>query len=253
MTSLDFAASNGPEKTTPAVGMVPHLKRLIETLPGCVMRTDLEGCLLAANDSALQLLGVTEHAKVLTKSLTERISAEHAEDWRAFLRRSWSEGASSVECELVDFTGDQRFILFKSVAQPQHFDGTESLILTAQDLASRRRLERALNEHQGCAVTIDALRTELQLAEAEHQRLAAQPEGQHSSAVQSSTQDATNDSVKQQVADLKARLAAKEKEWQTRCDELTAQVAQHDSERQRMATLLDEQAGEHRRATETAA
>ena len=50
MTSLDFAASNGPEKNTPAVGMVPHLKRLIETLPGCVMRTDLEGCLLAAND-----------------------------------------------------------------------------------------------------------------------------------------------------------------------------------------------------------
>src|SRR5215831_8183337 len=118
MSSVELTTLDGSGKTPSApVGMISHLKHLIESLPVCVMRTDLEGCLLAANDSALQLLGVTEHAKVLTKSLTERISAEHAEDWRAFLRRSWSEGASSVECELVDFTGDQRFILFKSVAQ----------------------------------------------------------------------------------------------------------------------------------------
>src|SRR5262245_26361575 len=173
MTSLDFAASNGPEKNTPAVGMVPHLKRLIETLPGCVMRTDLEGCLLAANDSALHLLGVAEHAKVLTKSLTERVSAEHIEDWRAFLLRGWSEGASSVECELVDFTGAHRIILIKAVAQPTHADGIQSLILTATDLASRRRLERALNEHQSCATTIEALRSELQRSETERQRIVA--------------------------------------------------------------------------------
>src|SRR5262249_57074982 len=101
MTSVEVPA-NGPEKAAPApVGMIPHLKHLIESLPVCVMRTDLEGCLLAANDSALQMLGVTEHGKVLSKSLSERISAEHTEDWRAFLQRSWSEGAGSVECELI--------------------------------------------------------------------------------------------------------------------------------------------------------
>src|SRR5215510_15464457 len=120
MSSVDLTV-NGPEKTAPApVGMVTHLKHLIESLPVCVMRTDLEGCLLAANDSALQLLGVTEHAKVLSKSLSERISAEHTEDWRAFLLRSWDEGAASVECELIDFNAAHRFILVKSVAQPTH-------------------------------------------------------------------------------------------------------------------------------------
>src|SRR6476660_6627907 len=134
MSSVEIAAPNGPDKNASApVGMVSHLKHLIESLPVCVMRTDLEGCLLAANDSALQLLGVTEHAKVLGRSLSERISAEHTEDWLGFLRRGWSEGASSVECELVDFAGAHRIILIKSVAQPTHADGIQSLILTAQD------------------------------------------------------------------------------------------------------------------------
>src|SRR5690349_4341480 len=104
MSSVELTTLDGPEKTpSPPVGMISHLKHLIESLPVCVMRIDLNGCLLAANDSALQLLGVTEHAKVLTKSLSERVSAEHTEDWHAFLQRTWTEGAGSVECELIDF------------------------------------------------------------------------------------------------------------------------------------------------------
>src|SRR5215831_1583489 len=178
MSSVELTTLDGAEKTPPApVGMVSHLKHLIESLPVCVMRTDLNGCLLAANDSALQLLGVSEHAKVLSKSLTERISAEHTEDWRVFLQRSWTEGAGSLECELIDFNGAHRVVLLKSVAQPTHVDGIQSLILTAQDLASRRRLERALNEHQGWATTIGALQTELQESEAERQRLTVLLEG----------------------------------------------------------------------------
>src|SRR5262245_40983835 len=174
MSSVELTTLDGPEKTPPApVGMVSHLKHLIESLPVCVMRTDLNGCLLAANDSALQLLGVTEHAKVLSQSLTERISAEHTEDWRVFLQRSWIEGAGSVECELIDFNGAHRIVLVKSVAQPPHVDGIQSLILTAQDLASRRRLERALNEHQGCATVIEALQEELKQSETERQHLVA--------------------------------------------------------------------------------
>ena len=55
MSSVETAVTSGPDKNAPApVGMVTHLKHLIESLPVCVMRTDLEGCLLAANDSALQ-------------------------------------------------------------------------------------------------------------------------------------------------------------------------------------------------------
>src|SRR5262249_9814169 len=176
MSSVEIPV-NGPEKAAPApVGMITHLKHLIESLPVCVMRTDLEGCLLAANDSALQMLGVTEHSKVLSKSLSERISAEHNDDWRAFLERSWTDGASSLECELIDFNGAHRIILLKSVSQPTHADGIQSLILTAQDQASRLRLEQALNDHQACGTTIDALKAEVQRLEAERQHLAGPTE-----------------------------------------------------------------------------
>jgi hypothetical protein len=94
---VESAVTSGADKNAPVpVGMVTHLKHLIESLPVCVMRTDLEGC-PRRERLGLRLLGVTEHAKALTKSLSERISAEHTEDWRSFLRRSWSEGAGSVE------------------------------------------------------------------------------------------------------------------------------------------------------------
>src|SRR5262245_38546491 len=254
MSSVDLTV-NGPEKTAPApVGMVTHLKHLIESLPVCVMRTDLDGCLLAANDSALQLLGVTEHAKVLTKSLSERISAEHTEDWRAFLRRSWSEGAGSLECELIDFSGAHRVILVKSVAQPTHADGIQSLILTAQDLASRRRLERALNEHQGCATTIEALNATLQQSEAERQRLAAELEKQRSGSGDSSAKfEAVIEAQKRQIAGLRGAREASEEYWRKRCDTLTAQTAQLDLERQRLAGSLEEHANEQQRFSESAA
>jgi PAS domain S-box-containing protein len=255
MSSVETAAANGPDKNAPVpVGMVSHLKHLIESLPVCVMRTDLEGCLLAANDSALQLLGVTEHAKVLTKSLTERISAEHVEDWRGFLQRGWSEGASSVECELIDFTGAHRVIIVKSVAQPMHADGIQSLILTAQDLASRRRLERALNEHQGCATKIDALQSQLEQSEAQRQGLTALLETlQAGSGDKSSEHESALAALQQQIAELQGTLAAKDQEWQRRCDGLTAEVTQHDAERQQLASRLEERLADSQRLTETAA
>jgi PAS domain S-box-containing protein len=250
MSSVEVAA-NGPDKSAPApVGMVTHLKHLIESLPVCVMRSDLEGCLLAANDSALQLLGVTEHAKVLGKSLSERISAEHAEDWRGFLRRGWNEGASSVECELVDFAGAHRIILIKSVAQPTHADGIQSLILTAQDLSSRRRLERALNEHQGCATTIDALQVELQQSETERQRLMALLETLQTEAARAATDhEAASEPFKRQIEELQTALAAREQEWQKRCDELTAQLA----EQRQLAALMEQRDAEHQRLLEESA
>jgi PAS domain S-box-containing protein len=234
--------------------MVSHLKHLIESLPVCVMRTDLEGCLLAANDSALQLLGVTEHAKVLTQSLSERISAEHVEDWRGFLQRGWSEGASSVECELIDFTGAHRVIVVKSVAQPMHADGIQSLILTAQDLASRRRLERALNEHQGCATKIDALQSQLEQSETQRQGLTALLETwQAGSGGKSSEHESALAALQQQIAELQGTLAAKDQEWQRRCDGLRAEATQHDAERQQLASSLEERRGENQRLTEMAA
>ena len=243
MSSVETSTLEGPEKTPSApVGMVAHLKHLIESLPVCVMRTDLNGCLLAANDSALQLLGVTEHAKVLTKSLSERVSAEHTEDWRAFLQRTWTEGAGSLECELIDFNGAHRIILVKSVAQPTHVDGIESLILTAQDLASRRRLERALNEHQGCATTIDALQAELQKSEAERQRLAGLLETSETQDDRA-LQDETVAAFKRQIDELQATLASKEKEWQERTHEHLRQgelAAEREAEQQALSGALQE-------------
>lgn len=255
MSSVETATVNGPEKTaaTP-VGMVPHLKHLIESLPVCVMRTDLEGCLLAVNDCALHLLGVAEHAKVLSKSLTERISAEHLEEWRSFLQRGWNEGASSFECELIDFVGAHRIVLFKSVAQPPHADGIPSLILTAQDLASRRRLERALNDHQGCATTIDALQAELQQSEVERQKLVALVETLRAGSTGVPAEDhSLGEALRQQLAELEAATAAKDLEWHKRCDELSAQLASLEAERSQLAALIQERDAEQRRLTEVLA
>src|SRR5262249_7663387 len=115
------------------------------------------------------------------------------------------------ECELIDFNGAHRIVLVKSVAQPTHVDGIQSLILTAQDLASRRRLERALNEHQGCATTIGALQTDLQESEAERQRLTALLEAsQTQSGPALPTQDVAAATLKRQIEELQATLASKE-------------------------------------------
>jgi PAS domain S-box-containing protein len=245
MSSIEVPV-NGPEKSAPApVGMITHLKHLIESLPVCVMRTDLDGCLLAANDSALQMLGVTEHAKVLSKSLSERISAEHAEDWRAFLQRSWTDGASSVECELIDFNGAHRIILVKSVAQPTHADGIQSLILTAQDQASRLRLERALNDHQACATTIDGLKAEVQRLASGHQRPPALVETPQAADGPESPAPAA-EAVQQQVEELQRTLTARELELQNA-------IAAHDAERQQLAGLLEERVDEHQSLKEAVA
>src|SRR5262249_34365250 len=155
-----------------------------------------------------------EHAKVLSKSLSERISAEHADDWRAFLERSWTDGASSVECELIDFNGAHRIVLVKSVAQPTHADGIQSLILTAQDQASRLRLEWALNDHQACATTIDALKTEVQRLESERQRLAALVDNPQAADGGVEAAAPAAEALKQQVEELQRALAAREQEFQ---------------------------------------
>jgi chromosome segregation ATPase len=273
MSSVETATAAGAEKSgSQPVGMVGHLKHLIESLPVCVMRSDLDGCLLAVNDSALHLLGITEHAKVLSKSLNERISAEHLDEWRAFLQRGWSDGASSFECELIDFAGAHRVVLFKSVAQPGHFDGIPSLILTAQDLAARRRLERALNEHQGCATTIDALQTELQLAEAERQKLVALVETLQGSGTEPPEQQTAVEALKQQIAELEAAIQSRDAEQrqlsdthahheaehrsaaealQQRISELEAALAEKDHEHQQVSEMLARHDAEHQAAGET--
>ena len=48
-----------PEADDPGVA-IEHLRRIIEKQPGCLLRADLNGRLLAANDAALGLLGARE-------------------------------------------------------------------------------------------------------------------------------------------------------------------------------------------------
>src|SRR5262249_16174948 len=177
---------------------------------------------------------------------SERISAEHSEDWRAFLERSWTDGASSVECELIDFNGAHRIIVVKSVAQPTHADGIQSLILTAQDQASRLRLERPLNDHQACATTIDALKPEVQRLESERQRLAALVETPPTAdGVPAAPAPDADEAPKQQLEALKQQLEEVQRRLAAREQELHNAVATHDTERQQLAGLLEEHVDEH--------
>ena len=86
--------------TTPTnadtASLAAYIERLIESQPGCLMRLDLDGRLLAANSASLRLLSTGDHSRALGRLLTERIGATHHADWRLFLSRAWNEESGAT-------------------------------------------------------------------------------------------------------------------------------------------------------------
>ncbi len=137
------------------------------------MRVGVDGVMLAVNDAALGLLDAPELAGLLGRPIAERISPEQVAHWPEFAARVWANGAGSFECSLLDRAGVGRPTLMQAVALRDHYDGIDSLLVSARDVSAPRELERSLHESEGELATLNAVRAELEAARAREQVLVA--------------------------------------------------------------------------------
>jgi hypothetical protein len=144
-----------------------YLLTVIEKQPSCLLRVGIDGRLLAANRSALRLLGTGDLAQALDRTLTERILPAHRERWRDFLTRVWEIGSGSIECDMTDVAGVQRTLLLDGVALREHPDSNRSMLMGARDASAGRRLEKSLEEDEASRVQErEAQRRQLETAHA---------------------------------------------------------------------------------------
>jgi PAS domain S-box-containing protein len=128
----------------PAATEAMHLRRLLETQPGCLLRLSAEGTLLAVNDAGVNLLGADDRTQLLGQSLTSYIASEASEAWTQFLARTAGGAPSSIECELVCPDGGHRTVVFHGVPIVEPMDGIASVLLTAHDRSVWLRVDAAL-------------------------------------------------------------------------------------------------------------
>jgi hypothetical protein len=188
----------------------------------------IDGRLLAANRSALGLLGTGDLAQVLDRTLTERILPEHRERWRDFLTRVWEIGSGSIECDLTDLAGVQRTLLLDGVALREHPDSSWSMLIGARDTSAGRRLEKSLEEDEASRV---------QEREAQRQQL--------------ETAHAMDRARLQQTLAEERQLALmlKEREGRQMLEGMRAELGQARAEHQRLAILLADHEAEQQRLT----
>jgi PAS domain S-box-containing protein len=231
---------------------IAHLRRVIERQPGCLLRADLTGRLLAANDAALGLLGASECREVLGTELTTWIVPEHHDSWKQMVARIGADAAGSVECDVIDQQGTRRTILFHGVPLVDHPDGIPSMILGARDTSALHQLESSVLEtsHQRYAEErvhlerllkvgrqhLEVQRLQLADAVAERQRLEAlleQRETAHQVLV-SEQEQLRRALTEQHRIDVQGREA----EAQRQVDGLRAELAEVEGERQRLQALV---------------
>jgi hypothetical protein len=138
-----------------------HLARLLDRQPACLMRIGVDGLLLAVNDAAVGLLGADHLEHVLGGMIMDRLVPEHHDLWRDFVSRVWSAGSGSFECDMLDRTGARRSMDLQGIALADHPDGVRSLLVVARDVSSTRVLELALQEHEATHRALEQVRLEL--------------------------------------------------------------------------------------------
>ena len=120
-----------------------HLRRLLDTQPGCLMRVASTGEILAANDAAVELLGARERKLTLGCLLTNWIAPADVYSWNDFVTRVVASGRASLETQLI--TGEfHRKVLFHGASLLDHPDGVSSLLVAAHDISERLVLETAI-------------------------------------------------------------------------------------------------------------
>jgi hypothetical protein len=236
-----------------------YLLTLIEKQPSCLLRVGLDGLLLAANRSALRLLGARDLAQVLDRKLTERILPGHHERWRDFLAQVWESGSGSIECDLTAVSGVQRTLFLDGIALREHPDGRASMLVGARVMLADRRLAPSFDDHElerQRLVTLvqehEAARQHLETAHAADRAILQQTlaeERQLALMLKEREGRQMLEGVRAELDHVRAELQ------QTRADErrLATLLAERDAEHQRLATLLAERdAGRQHLATEHA-
>ena len=135
---------NNPE-LEPSVE-VAHLRRLLDTQPGCLMRLGADGTVLAANDAALALLGVTSGAQALGRDFADWVPPDQRDRWRAFAIGVAQGYPASIECDITAPSGDPHPTLFHGVPLSEHPDGVPSIAVAARAVSGQRQLEAAVVE-----------------------------------------------------------------------------------------------------------
>ena len=125
---------------------VTHLRRLLDIQPGCLMRLGAEGTLLAVNDAALALLGVTSSAAALGKDFTAWIRPDHRDRWQAFAAGVIRGAPASIECDVTPPSCDRRPTLFHGVPLADHPDGVPSIAITVRVVSAQYQLEASVFE-----------------------------------------------------------------------------------------------------------
>ena len=125
---------------------VAHLRRLLEIQPGCLMRLSADGTVLAANDAALTLLGVTSGAQALGRDFAAWVAPDQVDRWRAFAIGVVRGCPASLECDITAPGGDRHPTLLHGVPLPEHPDGVASMAVAARAVSGQRQLEAAIVE-----------------------------------------------------------------------------------------------------------
>ena len=112
---------------------IAQTRRLLGIQPGCLLRLDKGGVVLAANDAAPALLGVESAQQALGRTFTTWLSPEVGERWDAFAARVIGGTPASFECDIVDASGVRHTTLFHG-APLIHPDGLPSMVVSARAL-----------------------------------------------------------------------------------------------------------------------
>jgi chromosome segregation ATPase len=133
------------------------------------MRMGADGTVLAANDAALALLGVTSGAQALGRDFAVWVPPDQRDRWRAFAIGVAQGYPASIECDITAPSGDPHPTLFHGVPLSEHPDGVASIAVAARAVSAQRQLEAAIVELEEQLRERDAerLTARARLAEAE--------------------------------------------------------------------------------------
>jgi chromosome segregation ATPase len=191
---------------------VTHLRRLLDTQPSCLMRLGSDGTVLAANDAALKLIGVTSGAQVLGRDFSVWVPSDQRARWTTFTTGVVQGNPASVECDIAAPSGDRQPTLFHGVPLTDHPDGVASMAIAARVVSGQRQLEAAVIEleEQLREREAERFKARARLAESEaRQRELAEKVGALEASLRPLDASAEHDEqVRQLKADLEARDAA---------------------------------------------
>ncbi len=265
------AGSNAAKAAEPS-NEAQHLRRVLDTQPACLMRAGVDGCLLAANDAALALLGVADRGTALGATLMTWIAPEHHDRWRFFAERVVGGTRSSLECDLKTSDGETHNVVLHSVPLLDHADGVPSMILAIRDVSAAPSLERGLREGRALRHTprpagdaakppqeeleklvhllkegrkhLQDLRGQLEEATAERNRLSVQLAERAGSQQELALAQTRVEQAAAERLDLvqkhERELQRKEQEWQQTIETLRADLDAAAGSRDRLETELRE-------------